>query len=422
MPRSVGSRKPASPRRPRCRSWSSPALSWRFLLIGWHFDVDPKPAAQLVRERAGRAAMALLRGMEPVVGVAVAFALVRPSRKLDAYGAVLQRPDPDQLVEVADSANHSLTRARAQPQEPGDVRIGGGDEGDARHGRAQSLEHLAVRPRKRVEVGPNAPDDVVGAADEGDEVRLEVDRRLELPGGHLGARRAGHGEVAGLEIRVGAAQEDADAIGPALAGVLVPCREAVAECGPATDPRPGGGGSLVRREGGQGRRAHRRSRLAGPRVRRPQASRARVSAGSINSSTCPARAATAAERCAPAKAAGSRSRASPGSSADSSSRRWTMLTAWAGPTTPISASGQAKTRSAPSPLAFMWMSPPPYALPSTTVTFGTLAAAKAWSNPAPKRMPPCPSCRVPGRKPGVSQSTTSGIPNRSQVPAKLAAI
>ncbi len=66
------------------------------------------------------------------------------------------------------------------------------------------------------------------------------------------------------------------------------------------------------------------------------------------------------------------------------------------------------------------MSAPPNALRSTTVTFGTVASANACTSFAPWRMTPARSCVVPGMKPGVSTSTTSGRPNALQVRTKRA--
>ena len=45
---------------------------------------------------------------------------------------------------------------------------------------------------------------------------------------------------------------------------------------------------------------------------------------------------------------------------------------------------------------------------------GVVATLKARSSDAPWRMTPACSCDTPGRKPGVSTSTTSGRPKRSQ--------
>ena len=59
----------------------------------------------------------------------------------------------------------------------------------------------------------------------------------------------------------------------------------------------------------------------------------------------------------------------------------------------------------------MWA--PPYAWRSVTVTRGVVARAKARRSAAPWRMTPARSWPVPGRKPGVSTSTTSGTPKRS---------
>ena len=51
---------------------------------------------------------------------------------------------------------------------------------------------------------------------------------------------------------------------------------------------------------------------------------------------------------------------------------------------------------------------------------GTVAAANARTRQAPKRITPACSWRVPGMKPGVSTSTTSGIPYASHVSTNLA--
>jgi hypothetical protein len=56
-----------------------------------------------------------------------------------------------------------------------------------------------------------------------------------------------------------------------------------------------------------------------------------------------------------------------------------------------------------------------------TVTFGTVASAKANSSLAPWRMMPPYSCLVPGRKPGTSSKVTSGILKASQKRTKRAA-
>ena len=60
------------------------------------------------------------------------------------------------------------------------------------------------------------------------------------------------------------------------------------------------------------------------------------------------------------------------------------------------------------------MCAPPYACRSVTVTRGTVARPKARSSDAPWRRTPACSCAAPGRKPGVSARTTSGMPKRSQ--------
>src|SRR3954454_17818481 len=70
----------------------------------------------------------------------------------------------------------------------------------------------------------------------------------------------------------------------------------------------------------------------------------------------------------------------------------------------------------------MAMNAPPNALRSTTVTFGTVASANACTSLAPWRMTPMLSCLVPGMKPGVSTSTTSGRPKALQVRTKRAAL
>ena len=56
-----------------------------------------------------------------------------------------------------------------------------------------------------------------------------------------------------------------------------------------------------------------------------------------------------------------------------------------------------------------------------TVSFGTVASAKAYRSFAPWRMIPPHSCSVPGRKPGTSTNVTSGMLNASQVRTKRAA-
>ena len=49
-----------------------------------------------------------------------------------------------------------------------------------------------------------------------------------------------------------------------------------------------------------------------------------------------------------------------------------------------------------------------------TVTFGTVASAKANSSLAPCLMIPPYSCAVPGKNPGTSSNVTSGILKQSQ--------
>jgi hypothetical protein len=49
-----------------------------------------------------------------------------------------------------------------------------------------------------------------------------------------------------------------------------------------------------------------------------------------------------------------------------------------------------------------------------TVIFGTVASANAYRSLAPWRMIPPYSCAVPGRKPGTSSNTSSGMLNASQ--------
>ena len=56
------------------------------------------------------------------------------------------------------------------------------------------------------------------------------------------------------------------------------------------------------------------------------------------------------------------------------------------------------------------MNAPPKALRTITVTLGTVASANACTSLAPWRMTPSRSWREPGRKPGVSTSTSSGSP------------
>ena len=55
-----------------------------------------------------------------------------------------------------------------------------------------------------------------------------------------------------------------------------------------------------------------------------------------------------------------------------------------------------------------------------TVTFGTVASAKANSSFAPWRMMPPYSCTVPGRNPGTSSKVTSGMLKASQNRTKRA--
>ena len=61
------------------------------------------------------------------------------------------------------------------------------------------------------------------------------------------------------------------------------------------------------------------------------------------------------------------------------------------------------------------MNAPPNALRTIRVIRGTVACANACTRPAPWRITPAPSCRVPGMYPGVSTSTSSGIPNASHL-------
>ena len=82
------------------------------------------------------------------------------------------------------------------------------------------------------------------------------------------------------------------------------------------------------------------------------------------------------------------------------------------PMTPILALGQAKVRSCPRSRQFMTMCAPPYACLRVTVTRGTVETANARSRLAPRRSTASRSWRTPGRKPGVSASTTSGSPKR----------
>jgi len=55
-----------------------------------------------------------------------------------------------------------------------------------------------------------------------------------------------------------------------------------------------------------------------------------------------------------------------------------------------------------------------------TVSLGTVASAKAYSSLAPCLMMPPNSCSVPGRKPGTSSNTTSGMLKASQKRTKRA--
>src|ERR1039458_8077645 len=67
------------------------------------------------------------------------------------------------------------------------------------------------------------------------------------------------------------------------------------------------------------------------------------------------------------------------------------------------------------------MNAPPNALRRITVTLGTVASTKACTSFAPWRITPSFSWRVPGRKPGVSTSTSSGRAKALHVRTKRAA-
>ncbi len=56
-----------------------------------------------------------------------------------------------------------------------------------------------------------------------------------------------------------------------------------------------------------------------------------------------------------------------------------------------------------------------------TVSFGTVASAKAYSSFDPWRMIPPHSCAVPGKNPGTSTNVSSGMLKQSQKRTKRAA-
>ena len=92
-----------------------------------------------------------------------------------------------------------------------------------------------------------------------------------------------------------------------------------------------------------------------------------------------------------------------------------ISTAACGLMIPISACGQQNEASAPRSFEFIVMNAPPKALRRITVTRGELAAANARSSSAPWLITPAASCRLPGMNPGVSTSTSMGMPKASQV-------
>ncbi len=175
--------------------------------------------------------------------------------------------------------------------------------------------------------------EVVGPTHDRDEVRLELDGAADLAA-DVGAGCTVLGEV--------------------LVDEAVLARDGLGE-----DVRPGLSGSTTRSGGEAVAERDVGLHRGPPSSASAQERRARVSSGSITSSTKPETAAADAVRCSSAYSSASSSCASDGSGAASIVRRSVMPTAWRAAMMPISASGQAKTMSAPRSREFMVMTAPP---------------------------------------------------------------
>src|SRR3989449_8760456 len=117
-----------------------------------------------------------------------------------------------------------------------------------------------------------------------------------------------------------------------------------------------------------------------------------------------------------------RARSAWGSAALEISFRKMMLVPPPGPITLISAVGHATITSGSYARPHMTKYPAPYALRSTTVSFGTVASLTAYSILAPWRMMPARSTFEPTRNPGTSCRNTSGMLNASHNMMKRAAL
>ena len=124
---------------------------------------------------------------------------------------------PRVLVDSAQPRAHPLLRARPEPDEVKALGSGGGDHQRRLRRRLQALEHLRHPRRVAIDVGAHREQDVVDAADQGHQIGLQLQRRLELAL-HVGAGRAVDSEGCGRRAHLrGGAAPRCQAVAPAAA-------------------------------------------------------------------------------------------------------------------------------------------------------------------------------------------------------------
>ena len=224
-------------------------------------------------------------------------------RDVQARHAVLGRDLPGHIVDAAHAGLDAGARSRPERDEVPPRGRRGGDDDQPRTGLVEPLEDLAQAAGVDGWVRPRRAQHVVGSADHGHEVGLQLERLAELVE-HVRAGRSVLREVPVAECRLSPPQPVGDALRPAEALGRAGARgEAVAERHVARHSARGLGRPVLPQGPGDGHKrvlAHRRSSVA-----RAQAIRSRVARGSITSSTNPAAAARSAVRCSSAYPAAS---------------------------------------------------------------------------------------------------------------------
>jgi hypothetical protein len=184
-----------------------------------------KAVAERSQELAGGGAVSLGPEVEAVLGERGPVGRDGVVEALQHDHAVTARDGPAGGVEALHLALYARARARPQLQEARDVRVGGGQDHHARALPPQAREHARQAGGVGVGIRTRGEQHVVRAAHEGDHIRREADRRLELLVLDVLARRADLREV---DVR--AAERARELVRPARHGRVDARREAVAHC------------------------------------------------------------------------------------------------------------------------------------------------------------------------------------------------